>query len=583
MENSTSPAVGSSESEKAKPRLTMTQSDEHQVVEDEAAKGRPALDRIDLVCDGHNRAKLYELNDQNVWDDKGTGHVACVQSRDQPDAGWIVVRHESNEKNVLESRILPDTIYQKQQGTMIGWSEPDGSNLVLSFQENAGCAEIWNKISQIQGKGPDFEIMDNRNNYSALSEKLRASEARNVQLMTEIQEISAKYQTLTEELKVAQEQILQLEAAKIQEKQTPVAQLMAVLEETTQKVKEMANQEDLLKSAVQMKAEIKNKEMEAGKVAGENETLKRENATLKDQNKSSMAKIRQMEQKMAELEAKIHGFDAKKKQADKNETLVKELQAELEKSRKEAEEAVNTHSQVYRTLTGLLPQLTPSKPEKRRFSVPARNFTIPAPPVAVPAPPVAISSQGKDNNDNVGKKFYQCKDKEKMVCRDGFAYGYPTNLKSQPLWKVRMQCSRVGGKNLPCKGSIWATGEWETDTLGRRYQRGILRGNHSHVGKEKYFTQDETVHIGGHVVNFGNPMDDKQSSDEGEVEVIREIVNNAKRQSQGSGSDGGPAKRGRPPKSTIPAKSATPGRRGRPPKYARIEVGSQKKFQEDGA
>ncbi|KAI1690424.1 ring finger domain-containing protein [Ditylenchus destructor] len=105
----------------------------------------------------HNRAKLYALSDQGVWDDRGTGHVDCVQSRDQPDAWWMVVQLGSNEKNVLESMILTNTIYEKQRGKWIVWSKSGVSKFALSFQEKSGCKKIWDKICQIQGKDPDVE------------------------------------------------------------------------------------------------------------------------------------------------------------------------------------------------------------------------------------------------------------------------------------------------------------------------------------------------------------------------------------------------------------------------------------------
>ncbi|KAI1695854.1 hypothetical protein DdX_19349 [Ditylenchus destructor] len=280
-----------------------------------------------------------------------------------------------------------------------------------------------------------LEVIDNHNNYIALSEKLRASDARNLQLLTEIRQISGKYQTSTEELKIVQERIRQLET-KVQEKQTPMAQLMAILEETTQKVKseEISMLENLLKSAEaeaeKMKAEIKNKDAEAEKMAGgiflkyktemrskdaeleaskkrldltlrsfgakdqkctefaadlkkcksdfedlkkRHSELSQENATLKDQNNSSVSKICEMEQKMAELEAKIDGFDAEKKQeVERRETIVKELQTELEKCRQEAKEAVNARSHAYRTLTDLLPQLAPS--DQRKRPLPAAQY-----------------------------------------------------------------------------------------------------------------------------------------------------------------------------------------------------------------
>ncbi|VDK85793.1 unnamed protein product [Litomosoides sigmodontis] len=73
------------------------------------------LAKIAIQREVKNRVKLYVLCDQRVWDDKGTGHVACVPSPEHQGATFIVVRLEHSEKNILESRILMDTIYQKQQ------------------------------------------------------------------------------------------------------------------------------------------------------------------------------------------------------------------------------------------------------------------------------------------------------------------------------------------------------------------------------------------------------------------------------------------------------------------------------------
>lgn len=58
----------------------------------------------------------------------------------------------------MESKIQPDTAYQKQQDTLIVWSEGDNFDLALSFQEKGGCDEIWEKICQVQGKDPSVEV-----------------------------------------------------------------------------------------------------------------------------------------------------------------------------------------------------------------------------------------------------------------------------------------------------------------------------------------------------------------------------------------------------------------------------------------
>lgn len=59
---------------------------------------------------------------------------------------------------LLESKINPNTAYQKQQDTLIVWSEAENYDLALSFQEKAGCDEIWEKICQVQGKDPSVDI-----------------------------------------------------------------------------------------------------------------------------------------------------------------------------------------------------------------------------------------------------------------------------------------------------------------------------------------------------------------------------------------------------------------------------------------
>ncbi|XP_069090462.1 serine/threonine-protein phosphatase 4 regulatory subunit 3B isoform X5 [Pleurodeles waltl] len=59
---------------------------------------------------------------------------------------------------LLESKINANTAYQKQQDTLIVWSEAENYDLALSFQEKAGCDEIWEKICQVQGKDPSVEV-----------------------------------------------------------------------------------------------------------------------------------------------------------------------------------------------------------------------------------------------------------------------------------------------------------------------------------------------------------------------------------------------------------------------------------------
>jgi len=100
------------------------------------------------MADTRRRVKLYTLNNTRQWDDRGTGHVEAAHN-DHHDGMTLMVRAESDGKLLLESKIQPDTAYQKQQETLIVWSETESSDLALSFQEKAGCDEIWEKICEV--------------------------------------------------------------------------------------------------------------------------------------------------------------------------------------------------------------------------------------------------------------------------------------------------------------------------------------------------------------------------------------------------------------------------------------------------
>ncbi|XP_021101959.1 serine/threonine-protein phosphatase 4 regulatory subunit 3B isoform X5 [Heterocephalus glaber] len=56
-------------------------------------------------------------------------------------------------KPVPEVKLNPLT-----KDTLIVWSEAENYDLALSFQEKAGCDEIWEKICQVQGKDPSVEV-----------------------------------------------------------------------------------------------------------------------------------------------------------------------------------------------------------------------------------------------------------------------------------------------------------------------------------------------------------------------------------------------------------------------------------------
>ncbi|RAL07973.1 SMEK family protein [Aspergillus homomorphus CBS 101889] len=93
------------------------------------------------------RVKVYELRD-NDWFDRGTGFCTGQILDDEP---RIFVESEDEPNRVLlETKISKDDGYQKQQETLIVWTEPNGTDMALSFQEAEGCAVIWEFVNNVQ-------------------------------------------------------------------------------------------------------------------------------------------------------------------------------------------------------------------------------------------------------------------------------------------------------------------------------------------------------------------------------------------------------------------------------------------------
>ncbi|CAF4322190.1 unnamed protein product, partial [Rotaria magnacalcarata] len=105
-----------------------------------------------LPPNNRSRVKLYTLNEERQWDDRGTGFVACTTPTAPNTTHALIVKSEVDGSTLLDSKILLNTKYQKQQETLIVWSEGDKHDLALSFQEKAGCDDIWENICDVQGK-----------------------------------------------------------------------------------------------------------------------------------------------------------------------------------------------------------------------------------------------------------------------------------------------------------------------------------------------------------------------------------------------------------------------------------------------
>ncbi|KAK0751062.1 component of IIS longevity pathway SMK-1-domain-containing protein [Schizothecium vesticola] len=114
------------------------------------------------------RVKVYELR-SNDWFDRGTGFCSASfipVPEGQPKEARVTVESEDQpDRLLLETKIIRDDGFQKQQDTLIVWTEND-VDMALSFQEPEGCAMIWRFVDSVQqtfhgnGSGPDDGLSD---------------------------------------------------------------------------------------------------------------------------------------------------------------------------------------------------------------------------------------------------------------------------------------------------------------------------------------------------------------------------------------------------------------------------------------
>ncbi|XP_035938288.2 serine/threonine-protein phosphatase 4 regulatory subunit 3B-like [Halichoerus grypus] len=109
------------------------------------------------MADKRYCVKVYSLNEDQQWDDLGTGYVSSTYVK-RLQSVFLLVRSDSQASLILESKINSNTPYQKQQETLIVWSEAENHGRALSFQDTEGCCKIWEDICLVQGKDPSVKI-----------------------------------------------------------------------------------------------------------------------------------------------------------------------------------------------------------------------------------------------------------------------------------------------------------------------------------------------------------------------------------------------------------------------------------------
>ena len=75
----------------------------------------PSTTTTALPSNNRSRVKLYTLNEERQWDDRGTGFVTCTSPTATNTNHAIIVKSEVDGSTLLDSKILLTTKYQKQQ------------------------------------------------------------------------------------------------------------------------------------------------------------------------------------------------------------------------------------------------------------------------------------------------------------------------------------------------------------------------------------------------------------------------------------------------------------------------------------
>lgn len=103
------------------------------------------------------RVKVYLLQGED-WIDNGTGY--CTGDVDQETRKpFFIVRNELDADDLILKSYLEGSIqYQRQQETLIVWTDLLGKDLALSFQETEGCAELCEFIIKVQQEHYSPEI-----------------------------------------------------------------------------------------------------------------------------------------------------------------------------------------------------------------------------------------------------------------------------------------------------------------------------------------------------------------------------------------------------------------------------------------
>ena len=109
--------------------------------------------------------KLYKLNQQNQWDDNGTGftyfsYEKNIINNNIIEAPRLIMIKENSNIELFNILINDNIEFHIQRGTILTWKTNNNlieDNTAISFQSREDIKEIWKKLCLIQRKDSDSE------------------------------------------------------------------------------------------------------------------------------------------------------------------------------------------------------------------------------------------------------------------------------------------------------------------------------------------------------------------------------------------------------------------------------------------
>lgn len=107
------------------------------------------MDRLKAVLMNHKgwRVKLYELEGDTAWVDKGTGYTVLEN-------GTISVLSEENGACLMEHCLDGDR-YRKESESIMVWTEDNGTSIALSFADPIGARNFYQSVCFAQNREPE--------------------------------------------------------------------------------------------------------------------------------------------------------------------------------------------------------------------------------------------------------------------------------------------------------------------------------------------------------------------------------------------------------------------------------------------